>query len=301
MLFESCKIVGHVDGPRLLVTAGVHGDEWEAMIAVRRLAETLRPEEIRGRVTLAPILNVSAYRASRRVGEDGLDLARTIPGVRDGSPTQQVAFQFTKLLDDADYYVDLHTGGVRLSIWPLAGYLIHSDHAVLETQRLMARAFGLNAVWGTDPTVEGRTLSAARDRSVPAIYVEYLGSGIFCPIAVQALVTGCKQVMAALGMVRLNESCSKPRFFAEDARPGAGHLQASHPAPVDGLFETIVAPGDLVESGDVIGHLTADACGARQPISADRGGRVVAIRTLPRIQAGEAMAVIAPFEEIQDG
>ena len=161
MLFETQSIAGHREGPRLLITAGVHGDEWEAVIAVRRLAQTIRPNQLNGRVTLVPILNVPAYRAGQRVGEDGLDLARTCPGRQDGSPTERIAFEFTRLLGDADYFIDLHTGGVRLSIWPLAGYLIHNDQRVLEKQRTMARAFGLSAIWGTDPTVQGRTISVS--------------------------------------------------------------------------------------------------------------------------------------------
>jgi predicted deacylase len=168
MLFEAQTIRGKGEGPRLLIVAGVHGDEWEPMVAVRRLAGTLQPDEVRGIVTLVPVLNVPAYRAGRRVGPDGLDLARTFPGRPDGSPTQQIAYEFTSLLDRADYLIDLHTGGLQLSVWPLAGYLIHPDAEILQQQRRMARAFGLDAVWGNDPTLEGRTLSAARDRSVPA-------------------------------------------------------------------------------------------------------------------------------------
>lgn len=41
----------------------------------------------------------------------------------------------------------------------------------------MARAFGLPLIWGTDPTLPGRSLSVARDANVPAIYAEYLGGG----------------------------------------------------------------------------------------------------------------------------
>src|SRR5688500_15264635 len=120
MLFDVHTIRGRRDGPHLLITAGVHGDEWEPMIVVRRLATTLDSQELRGRVTLVPILNGPAYRAGERVGEDGLDLARTCPGRDSGSPTEQIAFDFSRLLNDADYYIDLHTGGVRLTIWPLA-------------------------------------------------------------------------------------------------------------------------------------------------------------------------------------
>lgn len=296
MLFEAQTIRGKGEGPRLLIVAGVHGDEWEPMVAVRRLAGTLQPDEVRGIVTLVPVLNVPAYRAGRRVGPDGLDLARTFPGRPDGSPTQQIAYEFTSLLDRADYLIDLHTGGLQLSVWPLAGYLIHPDAEILQQQRRMARAFGLDAVWGNDPTLEGRTLSAARDRSVPAIYVEYLGSVPFNVVAVEALIGGCRRVMAELGMIDFPGTHPKPRFAAEDT--GSGHLQANCPAPADGLFEPYVNAGDSVKQGELIGYLTPDASAKRGPILAEKSGHVVAIRMFPRIAAGEAMVVIAPFEEL---
>jgi predicted deacylase len=298
MLFEAHTISGRRDGPHLLITAGVHGDEWEPMIAVRRLANSLVSQELRGRVTLVPILNVPAYQAGQRVGEDGLDLARTCPGRDGGAPTEQIAFDFSRLLEDVDYFIDLHTGGIRLTIWPLAGYFVHPDGTVLERQRLMARAFGLPAIWGTDPTLQGRTLSVARDKSIPAIYVEYLGSGAYCTEAVAALEKGCRQVMAALDMAPHGLATPPVRYFAEDVRPGAGYLQVSHQSPGDGIFEPTVKPGDRIEIGMTVGNLTTDSDGRRVPIPAEDSGRIVAIRSLPRVLAGDALAVIAAFEEV---
>jgi predicted deacylase len=299
MLFDTHTIDGRRDGPHLLITAGVHGDEWEPMIAVRRLAATIDAEELHGRVTLVPILNVPAYRAGERVGQDGLDLARTCPGRDGGSPTEQIAFDFSRLLHEVDYYIDLHTGGVRLTIWPLAGYFVHDDQTVLERQRLMAQAFGLPAIWGTDPTLPGRTISVARDKSIPAIYVEYLGSGAYCAQAVAALETGCRQVMAALDMAPHEIATPAVRYFAEDVRPGVGHLQISHQAPADGIFEPTLKPGDAVEVGTPVGYLTKDADDRRVSIPAEDNGRIVAIRSLPKVLAGEALAVIAAFEELR--
>src|SRR3954464_10577600 len=47
-------------GPTVLLTGGVHGDEYEGQIAVSRLAHTLDPSAIQGRVILLPAVNVPA-------------------------------------------------------------------------------------------------------------------------------------------------------------------------------------------------------------------------------------------------
>ncbi len=160
----------------MLIAAGVHGDEFEPMVAVERLSHMLPTDELCGHVTLVPVVNESAFLLGRRTGADELDLARVCPGKADGSATEQTANSLSKLIQQADYFIDLHTGGVCMSVWPMTGYMLHSDPETLSMQRRMAVAFNLPVMWGTYAGMEGRSLSVARDANIPAIYTEYLGS-----------------------------------------------------------------------------------------------------------------------------
>ena len=198
-----CKeiVSGSRPGPRLLITGGVHGDEFEPMEAIRRLAREIPAENLQGSVTLVPVVNEPAFRLGHRMAEDGRDLARTCPGRIDGTVTEQIAAALSELIRAADYYIDLHTGGTRLVVSPLVGYMLHRDPAVLAAQRRMARAFGLSIIWGTDPNLDGRSLSVARDAGVPAIYAEYLGGGGCTPEGIAAYVRGCQNVLVALDML----------------------------------------------------------------------------------------------------
>ena len=80
--FRRKVITGDVGGPHLLVLGGVHGDEFESMPALRRLMKRLQAADLRGRVSFIPVVNEAAYWRGQRTGEDGLDLARTVRGVR---------------------------------------------------------------------------------------------------------------------------------------------------------------------------------------------------------------------------
>ena len=292
-MLATMEIVGEHPGPHLLITGGVHGDEFEPMAAVRQLARELRPEELRGRVTLVPVVNEPAFRLGHRCGEDGLDLARTCPGEADGSVTEQIAFELSQLIRSADFYIDLHTGGTRLTVLPLTGYVLHPDASVLEQQRRMARAFGLPLIWGTDPNLPGRSLSVARDANIPAIYAEYLGGGRFDPAGVAAYVRGCRNVMAEFGM--LDETPVHPVSVpqvVEDSRPGSGHMQVNHPAPCEGFFEPAVALGQKVEQGDVLGSI-CDLFGRQTEVIRSRySGMVIVLHTFPRVEAGVSVAVV---------
>jgi predicted deacylase len=292
-MLATTEIVGEHSGPHLLITGGVHGDEFEPMAAVRQLGRELQPKELRGRVTLVPVVNEPAFRLGQRCAEDGLDLARTCPGKADGSVTERIAFELSRLIRSADLYIDLHTGGTRLMVLPLTGYVLHPDLSVLEKQQRMARAFGLPLIWGTDPNLPGRSLSVARDANIPAIYAEYLGGGRFDPAGVAAYVRGCQDVMAEFGILdRKPAPSAQAPLIVEDSRSGAGHMQVNHPAPCEGFFEPAVALGQKVEQGDVLGSI-CDPLGQQvETIPSRYTGIVIVLHTFPRVDAGVSVAVV---------
>ena len=65
-------LTGTGDGPHLLILGGVHGDEFESMAAMRRLICELDTGELRGQVTVVPVVNEAAYWHGQRCAEDGL-------------------------------------------------------------------------------------------------------------------------------------------------------------------------------------------------------------------------------------
>ena len=286
------------DGRHLLITGGVHGDEFEPIAAIRRLIEMFdnRDEQVagfRGRVTFVPIVNEAAFLRGHRCAEDGLDLARTCPGKVDGSITEQTAFALSELIRSADFYIDLHTGGTELSVYPLAGYVLHRDADVLAVQRRMARAFNLPVVWGTAGNLDGRSLSVARDANIPAIYCEYLGAATCSCDGVDAYVDGCLNVMSELGMLERESPASRVEHVIENPAPGSGHMQVCNPSPVDGFFLPAVELGAEVRKGDPLGVVTPMDGSASVTIAADTDGVVLVLRTFPRVIAGESIGVLA--------
>lgn len=284
-------------GPNLLVTGGVHGDEFEPILAIRRLIVHFADGGVlrRGRLTLVPVVNEAAFlRGHRCAAEDGLDLARTCPGRADGSPTERVAAALAGMIRDSDHYIDLHTGGTELAVFPLAGYNLVADEAVLEIQRRMAMAFNLPVVWGTAANLEGRSLSVARDAGVPAIYTEYLGSATRSGEGVEAYFDGVLNVMAELGMIERARPAQRVEQVVEDPRPGSGHMQVSHPAPMDGCFEPAVSLGDRIEKGQPLGQVLDLVGEVSRPVLAEEDGRVIVLRTFPRVCRGDSVGLVLP-------
>lgn len=294
-LFSSKVIKTNVEGPQGLIIAGIHGDEYEPVLAILKLIDQLEGQLVAGKLTLVPIVNKSAYFAGARVGVDGLDLARTCPGNPDGSLTAKVAAEISDLIRAADFLVDMHTGGNLFDISPLSGYMLHRDVSVLNKQREMAKAFNLPIVWGTSPELDGRTLSVARDAAVPAIYTEYRGGGYHSE-GVEHLVEGCLNVLNLFGMLSGKVVSGTPSFIIEDNKPGSGHLQVMHPAPEEGLFMAEVSLGDTVSKGDRLGYLVKDNGEKVAEILANQSGMVFLIRAVPMAKKGDALAGILPIK-----
>ena len=288
-------------GPHLLISAGVHGDEFESISAVQRLIDLFEKGDpsianLNGKITLVPVVNESAFRKGNRCGDDGIDLARTCPGRNNGTTTEQTAFHLSEMIRAADFYIDLHTGGTEMAVFPLAGYTLHPNAKVLETQRQMANAFNLPFIWGTAANLDGRSLSVARDAKVPAIYCEYLGSATSNPAGVSAYVNGCLNVMGDLGMLDRELPPSRVEHTVEDDTPGSGHMQVCHPSPVTGLFEPHVRLGDHVSQGQIIGIVRELDSITTHAIEADKAGMVIVLRTFPRVCESESVCVLVELK-----
>jgi uncharacterized protein len=291
------EFTGPQPGPRLLITGGVHGDEFEPMAAVRRLIRRFDsgdpPAPLKkGTLTLVPVANEAAFLHGTRAALDGLDLARTCPGSPAGSVTERTAHALSRLIRAATAYVDLHSGGTALSVLPMTGYTLHADPGVLDRQRAMARAFNLPIVWGTAPTLDGRTLSVARDSCVPAIYAEYHGSGRCDPRGVEVYVEGCLNVMALLEMIDASVPACRVEHTVEDPRPDSGHMQVCNPSPLTGFFYPAVELGQRVRAGDLLGTVTDVLGAASCEIRSQQTGLVLVLRTFACVLAGETVGVI---------
>jgi len=110
------------DGPTALLFGGNHGDEYEGQVALRKLAASLDPAEVDGRVVIIPSLNLPAARAGRRVSPlDEGNLNRSFPGRPDGTPTQKTAdFLLRHILPMGNVIVDVHSRGRTLDFLPFA-------------------------------------------------------------------------------------------------------------------------------------------------------------------------------------
>ena len=280
-------------GPHLVITAGVHGDEFEPMQCIHVLIDQLSGRLKKGKLTLVPCVNIEAFLLGDRTASDNLDLARICPGDPKGSITMQVGHELTELIKSADYYIDLHTGGTRFSVFPLTGYPLNPHVESLEGSRKMAKAFNLPFIWGTDWRLQGRSMSIACENNIPAIYAEYEGAAVCSPQGVMDYVDGCLNVLGMLEMIIREQPESRVQTIVEDPSEGSGHMQICHPAPFDGLLTPNYGLGDKVNQGDVLGTVCTIDGNQCQELIAGQSGTLIVLHTFAMVREGDATFVIA--------
>jgi predicted deacylase len=286
---------GRKEGPALLTLAGVHGDEYEPMAAVQQLFAQLDPAKLVGTWVAVGCCNVDAYLAAGREGPaDGKNLARVFPGNPAGTLTERVAYCLTEdFIRRASFLCDLHSGGRAYRMVPLAGYMV-VEETLTGVQREAAKAFGLPLVWGTAPNT-GRSLSAAHRCKVPAIYCETTGMGGCRTGDVAAYVRGVRRLMTHLHMLPGRLKRTSPQRIVEDPTPDSGHLQVKNVTPLDGLFLASVDVNDRVAAGDLLGRVVDVYGKVLFECRTETAGTVILIRHLPRVAAGDALAVVIPL------
>jgi predicted deacylase len=282
---------GARQGKTLLISGGVHGDEFEALAAIWRVFKQLEVGRMAGTFAAVPVVNVPAYERGGRTSEDHQDLARTFPGDASGTVTEQIAHHFAAcFVAHADLYCDLHSAGQYYEIEPLTGYML-VDGPALELQRCAARAFGFDVVWGTSP-LPGRSLSAAHDYGVPAIYAEARGAGGCLNEDIDRYVFGVRQLLRLVQILPDPPEPFEPKLFVEDAREGSGYLQIQNRAPAGGVFATRVALGQHVDDGQGIGDILDPTGRAVCTVRSTTAGRVIFLRTFPRVRPGDPLVTV---------
>ncbi len=299
-------VVKNGEGPSALLTGGNHGDEYEGITALLKLANSLEAEDVHGRVIIVPMMNVPAAQVGRRTSPmDGGNLNRSFPGDPDGSVTEQIADYFTRyLVPLVDVVLDLHSGGRTLDIIPFG-----ASHQ-LEDKALQRRAVEGAKAFGAPTAMLMFELDAAKlfDTAVESqgkvfIATELGGGGSTNPERMAIAERGVRNFLIHFGLIDRGlidgelESPETPQVFV-DMPDASCYVQSEH----TGLLELTLALGETVREGEVIARIYDMTRTGAAPVEyrAKRSGVLVARRFPSLVNMGDTIAVIAEVVDTLD-
>lgn len=270
---------GAEDGPRLFVTAAIHGDEINGTAACRDLLGLLDPADLAGIVIVVPIVNVLGAQIHSRYLPDRRDLNRSFPGSHAGSMAARIArLLLDEVVQDSDVGIDLHTAANRRTNVPQLRVRA-GDARAFE----LARAFG--APYVLDAAVRpGSLREVARDLGVPVLTYEGGAALRFEEEVGRIAVDGILRVLAHLGMIANAPPPASPPVTMHESR----WVRAER----GGIVDMHVQPGQEVEEEQPLWTTTSPLGAERATVTSPFAGIVIGATTLPLVAPGEAIVHI---------
>lgn len=266
---------GKTDGPVLLITAGLHGDELNGVEIIRRLIASGEAMPTQGSMVMIPIVNIYGFLNNSRLMPDGRDLNRSFPGTMDGSLAARIAYTLMNIvLPHVDYGVDFHTGGVNTNYPQI--------RCTFDVPRNTELAEAFSPPFILNSRLRDGSFRREAQRMGKTILVYEGGESLrFDELVIGEGIEGIKRLMSYLGMrnsVYINNR--KTVKFNETS-----WLRANY----SGLYRPLVNYGDKVSKRQIIATITDPYGEIEYRLRARFSGYILGVKTLPIVNRGDAL------------
>ena len=279
---------GRKAGPRLLVCAGVHGDEINGVEIARRLISSPPTKRLAGDLIVVPIVNVPAFVARQRYLPDRRDLNRLFPGSPEGSHGARCAHVFvTEVATKCTHILDLHTASNNRTNLPQ----IRIDFA-LAGNRDFAGAFASPVVLNSKSPGGSLREALTGLGKHAAVYEAGAEMALDMP-AVRFGLRGVKNVMRHLRMT--------PQGKSQGANTKSAFCKKSVwlRAPTGGIFRAQAPLGRAVSPDDPIGVVADPFSPHETPVFPESEGIIIGRTNAPLVDEGDALFHIADHRDAE--
>jgi len=268
-----------IDGPVVLFSAGLHGDEINGTEIVRQIIVRKINKPKIGTIICIPVVNIFGFVNKTREFPDGRDLNRVFPGTKLGSLASRFAYHIVKeIIPHIDYCIDFHAGGASRFNAP-------QIRIVPNNPELKALSDVFNAPFTLySKNISGSFRSACMKLGVKILLFEGGKSLDINDDVTQEGVHGAKRVLEHLGMLSIRKNARHPEappIYIENST----WIRARH----SGLFQNKVYAGKFVEKGDVIACITDPFGNFEQKVKAPNSGYIINSNDAPIVYQGDAI------------
>ncbi len=268
-----------IDGPVVLLSAGIHGDEINGVEIVRQvIIQKINKPKI-GTIICIPIINMFGFVNKSREFPDGRDLNRVFPGSKTGSLASRFAFHILKeIMPVVDFAIDFHAGGASRFNAPQIR-IAPNNPELKKLADIFDAPFTLYS-----KNIAGSFRNSSDKMNVKMLLFEGGKSlDINNQIALEG-VNGTKRLLHHLGMLnekhKIVHQLTKTIYLDK-----SGWLRAK----CSGLFHDNNFVGSFIEKGTVLGTITDPFGKFEQKVKAPNNGYVINANHSPIVYEGDAI------------
>lgn len=268
-----------IDGPTVLFTAGLHGDEINGVEIVRQLIVQKINKPKTGTIICIPVINVFGFVNQSREFPDKRDLNRVFPGSKTGSLASRFAFNLIKeVLPNVDYVIDFHSGGASRFNAPQVRII--PNNAALKT---------LSDVFNTSFTMYSKNIPGTFRNSCNKLGVKMLlfegGKSIDINDEItREGVDGSTRILHHLGMLH-----SKKKITIPEKETIYIEKSVWIRAKYSGMFHGCTKIGNYVTKGQLLGTISDPYGKVEHKVKAPNSGYIFNVNDAPIVYQGDAI------------
>lgn len=268
-----------LDGPVVLFSAGLHGDEINGTEIVRQIITRGINKPARGTIICIPVVNIFGFINKSREFPDGRDLNRVFPGSKTGSLASRFAYHLLKeIVPVVDYAIDFHAGGASRFNAPQIR-IVPNNAELKELSDVFNAPYTLYS-----KNITGSFRNACGKLGVKMLLFEGGKSMDINPGITQEGVQGAKRFLKHLGMLN-------PKKTPHPAPAPPIYIQSSAwiRARNSGLFQNHIKAGQFVAKGEVLAHITDPFGKFEKKVRAPHSGYIINSNDAPIVYQGDAI------------
>ena len=274
-------IHGTEPGPRLWLSAAIHGDEINGVDIIRQVLEIIKPKKLKGTLLAVPVVNVFGFIEQSRYLPDRRDLNRCFPGSPQGSLASRLAHLFmTEIVNQSTHGIDLHTAAQPRTNLPQ----IRANLDDPETYRC-AKAFGAPLLIHAN-TRDGSLRQSASKKGIPILLYEAGEALRFDTESIRVGVEGIFRVMETLEMY-------ENPFFSPQTNSIEIRETKWVRGPSSGIFHLQVKLGQTVEKRELLGVITDTFGDTNIKVRSPQAGIVIGHTQNPLVNQGDGIINLA--------
>lgn len=264
-----------VDGPVMLLTGGLHGDEINGVEIIRRMIERDLVIPEKGTVIAIPIVNIYGFIQNSRGLPDGKDINRSFPGAKGGSLAKLLAHTLmTEIIPVIDCGIDFHTGGASRSNYPQVRCSFKIDQATE-----YARAMG-SPVMMHSGLISKSFRNAAHKKGKEILVFEVGESLRYDEFGIEEGIDSARRLMKYLGMVKNAPDANKTMIYNQSTWIRTKNA---------GLFISKTELGEIQNKRQVLGQIKDPYGELNSRVLAPQDGMVIGLNNCPVVNKGDAL------------
>lgn len=276
-----------IDGPVVLFSAGLHGDEMNGTEIVRQLITRKVNKPKRGTIICIPIINVFGFVNQSRQFPDGRDLNRVFPGSKTGSLASRFAYFLVKeIIPMIDYAVDFHAGGAsRFNAAQIR--IVPNNDELKELASVFNAPFTLYS-----KNIAGSFRNACTKLGVKMLLFEGGKSLDLNAQITKDGVEGAKRFLHHLDMLN-------PKKQADFQIEKSIYIEKSSwiRANASGMFIGLIKIGTYVKKGEILATISDPFGKIEHKVKAPNNGYLINVNDAPIVYQGDAIFHISTVLE----